>query len=80
MKQKRTRKRSRNTGAPNAADADSLFMTQPEVARLLKIANRSLERFRQEGRGPAFRRFGRRVLYGRSDVLRWADEQRHTST
>jgi hypothetical protein len=70
--------------APDRADnptiAGTPFLNQDEVAELLGIATRSLERFRQEGRGPAFRKFGRRVMYARDDVLSWADAQRRTST
>ena len=60
--------------------ADIPFLNQQEVADLLGIANRTLERFRYEGRGPPFRKFGRRVLYSLPDVMAWADGQRRTST
>lgn len=56
------------------------FMNQRTTAEFLGLSERTLERFRLEGRGPVFRRFGRRILYSRGDVLEWADAQRRTST
>jgi hypothetical protein len=64
-------------GVSPATDA---FMCQEATAELLGLSKRTLERFRLEGYGPPFRKFGRRVLYARSDVLSWADAQRRTST
>lgn len=57
-----------------------VFMNQRATAEFLGLSERTLERFRLEGRGPIFRRFGRRVMYARGDVLAWADAQRRTST
>lgn len=44
------------------------------------IAPATLERWRQEGRGPAFRKFGRRCLYAREDLLSWAGSRKRQST
>jgi hypothetical protein len=55
-------------------------MDQRATAELLGLSVRTLERFRLTGSGPAFRKFGRRVMYARSDVMAWADARRHTST
>lgn len=59
---------------------DTLFRTQEDAAKVLNLSPRTLERFRVEGRGPAFHKFGRRVLYSDPDLLDWAAEQRRTST
>jgi hypothetical protein len=39
-----------------------------------------LGRWRIEGKGPTFHRFGRRVVYGRQDLGTWAEAQRRQST
>src|SRR5262249_12290922 len=51
-----------------------------EAAELLRVSPITLGRWRIEGRGPPFRRFGRRVVYARCDLLSWADAQTHLST
>ena len=58
----------------------SPFLDQKAAASFLGISPRTLERFRLEGRGPVFHKFGRRCLYARADLLGWADAQRRTST
>ena len=57
-----------------------VFLDQRTAARFLGLSPRTLERFRLDGRGPVFRKFGRRCLYHRDDLLSWADGQRRTST
>ena len=49
------------------------FCTQSEAADFLRLSERTLERWRVEGDGPTFRRFGRRVVYAKSDLEAWAD-------
>lgn len=61
-------------------NSDSPFFDQDAAARFLGLSPRTLERFRLEGRGPVYRKFGRRCLYHRDDLLTWADAQRRTST
>jgi hypothetical protein len=56
------------------------YLTQDEAATLLRVSERSLERWRVEGQGPLFRRFGRRVVYARSDLFAWADQRVFQST
>ena len=46
----------------------------------LNLSPRTLERLRVEGRGPAFLKFGRRVMYSRADLVAWAESQRRLST
>jgi len=56
------------------------FLTQREAACLLRLSERTLERWRVAGDGPPFRAFGRRKLYGRRDLIEWADTRRRRST
>jgi hypothetical protein len=56
------------------------FLDQKATARLLGLSERTLERFRLEGSGPAYCKFGRRVMYQASDVMGWAECQKRTST
>ena len=56
------------------------FFTTNEAASLLRLAPRTLERFRLEGTGPTFRKLGRRVLYKHCDLMTWADSRVRQST
>lgn len=56
------------------------YMPQGPAADFLNLSPRTLERFRVEGRGPRFRKFGKRVVYSRVDLEAWADAQIRTST
>jgi hypothetical protein len=56
------------------------FAPQRQVAVFLGLSERTMERLRLEGRGPAFHKFGRRVMYRWRDDLEWADAQRRDST
>jgi len=40
-----------------------LFLTERDLARRWHVSTRSLQRWRRLGRGPAWLRLGRRVLY-----------------
>ena len=59
---------------------NSPYRTQPETAKKLRLSPRTLERMRVEGRGPRFRKFGRRVVYADEDVEAWADARAFSST
>jgi len=48
-----------------------VLLTQKECAELLRLSERTLERWRVIGGGPAFCKFGKRVLYPRADLDRW---------
>jgi len=60
------------------------YLTTKDVASLLHISVRTLERFRVEGTGPVFHKAGRgrraRVLYKLTDVQAWLAEQAFQST
>lgn len=59
---------------------ETLFLTQREAAALLRLSERTLERYRREGTGPPFCAFGRRRLYSRGDVFAWAEACKRIST
>lgn len=60
--------------------ASTPYMPQTQAAAFLGLSPRTLERFRVEGRGPAFLKLGRRVVYSLGDLVRWAEGQRRRST
>ena len=51
-----------------------------QAAKHLGISPRTLERWRIEGKGPSYRKFGKRVTYCESSLLEWAEGQTYTST
>ncbi|TFD50640.1 DNA-binding protein [Cryobacterium frigoriphilum] len=53
------------------------FLTQRELAELLRVPERTLEDWRLTTTGPPFLKFGRHVRYDVEDVLTWAREHRH---
>ena len=56
------------------------YLIQAEAAELLRLSSRTLERLRVTGDGPAFCRLGRRIVYRRADLERWATSRRFHST
>ena len=68
------------SGTTRNAFDDSPFLNQREAAALLRVSERSLERWRVEGTGPRFCCAGRRRLYRRSDIEAWAAERTYSST
>jgi hypothetical protein len=57
-----------------------VFLTVQEAAAFLRLSAVTLNRWRTEGQGPPYRKFGRRVLYGQSDLIGWAENQKRHST
>ena len=56
--------------------SESDWIDQNEAARLLDRSPRTLETWRLNGRGPAYRNInGVKVRYLRADVIRFRDEQ-----
>jgi hypothetical protein len=70
----------RRAKLPRLSDTPPVFFTVPEAAIFLRISVVTLGRWRIEGRGPPFRKFGRRVMYAYEDLLAWAKEQSRSST
>ncbi len=62
------------------ADSSRHYMNTREVAALLGLSPRTLDRYRVSGDGPAFHKFGNRVRYLRADVEAWASKRRRQST
>ena len=58
----------------------AVFLTTSEAGNFLRISPITLGRWRIEGYGPPFRKFGRRVVYSRDDLLAWANQQARSST
>jgi excisionase family DNA binding protein len=54
------------------------LLTQQQLAHELQVSLRTLERWRQEGTGPAFIRIGRFPRYRRADIDAWLERQRRT--
>jgi excisionase family DNA binding protein len=48
-----------------------VLLTQAETAELLRLSERTLERWRVVGGGPVFCKLGKRVLYRRADLDEW---------
>ena len=59
---------------------DTVFLTQPETAKLLRLSERTLERYRVSGFGPRFVKAGRRVLYRPADIEAWTDQRTFSNT
>jgi hypothetical protein len=53
------------------------YLTQPEVAELLRVPERTLEDWRLTHSGPPYSKLGRHVRYNIDDVIVWVREQRH---
>lgn len=57
------------------------FLTTQKAAEMLSLSPRTLEKMRIEGRGPVFRKLGRKkVVYAMDDLLAWADAGARRST
>jgi excisionase family DNA binding protein len=56
------------------------LLTQSETAKLLRLSERTLERLRVSGGGPAFVKLGRSVRYREVEVERWVEGRVVSST
>lgn len=64
----------------NNAGFPPRYLRTPEAARFLGLSDRTLEKHRIYGTGPAYRKIGGRVVYALDDLKAWADRGRKTST
>jgi excisionase family DNA binding protein len=55
-------------------------VTTEEAAKYLRLKKQTLEAWRLSGRGPAFLKLGRRVIYQRESLERFMSECQRTST
>ena len=56
------------------------LLTNKEAAELLGLKPNTLDIWRIQGKGPAYRKVGRLVRYSESDVISWIDAVTCTST
>ena len=56
------------------------YLRTPEAARFLSLSDRTLEKHRTYGTGPAYRKLGGRVVYALEDLQAWAERGTKTST
>jgi predicted DNA-binding transcriptional regulator AlpA len=56
------------------------LLNQREAAVVLRLSERTLERFRLTGGGPVFVKAGRRVLYREPDIEEWIASRTRAST
>jgi excisionase family DNA binding protein len=56
------------------------LLTQREAAILLRLSERTLERFRVQGTGPVYVKAGRLVRYREADLEEWIAARVVTST
>ena len=54
-------------------------ITQAELARRWRLSPRTLERWRWQGKGPAYLKIGGRIVYRKEDVAEFEIQQRKTS-
>lgn len=56
------------------------LLSNSETAALVGLKPNTLEVWRNQGKGPRYRKIGRLVRYSESDVLTWLDAQSRRST
>lgn len=56
------------------------YLRTPEAAEYIGLSERTLEKHRIYGTGPAYRKLGGRVVYCVEDLEAWADRGTVTST
>jgi excisionase family DNA binding protein len=55
-----------------------VLLTQQQVAEMLQVSVRTLERWRQNGSGPPFVKVGRSPRYRLADIERWLETSSET--
>ena len=58
----------------------SPFLNTAQAAHYVGLSRRTLETFRTQGRGPAFRKHGRYVRYHIADLEAWSQGRRRKET
>ena len=67
-------------GGTSMSGQTTRYLGTREAAAFLGLSPRTLDRYRVTGEGPAFHKFGSRILYAQSDLEEWAAARRMTST
>lgn len=71
---------ARNITPIRAAVVASVLLSPAQVCELVPgMTLRKLQRFRDEGRGPAHSKLGKTIVYREADVLAWVDRARVTT-
>ncbi len=67
-------------GAPQGdcdmTHANGEYLSTRKAAAVLGLSPRTLDRYRETGDGPAYHRFGQRIVYRRDDLDAWAAKRR----
>ena len=66
--------------AEATSDPTPHYLDNDEAAAFLKLSPRTLEKQRVRGSGPAYHKFGRRVVYAIADLQAWSAQRRYSST
>ena len=56
--------------------ANGEYLSTRRAAFLLGLSPRTLDRYRETGKGPAYHRFGQRIVYRQGDLDDWAAKRR----
>jgi excisionase family DNA binding protein len=65
---------------PHERSTQAIFLSPNQAADHLQVSKVTLARWRIEGHGPPFAKFGRVVRYDRAELLAWARSQTRQST
>lgn len=60
--------------------SDGPFLTPEQTAGHLKVKKSTLEKWRIEGRGPAYRKHGSVIVYHIDDINEWSKSRKRTKT
>lgn len=63
-----------------AKEQTAEFLTPKQAAGYLRVSKSYLDKLRVYGGGPNFLRFGRKILYRKSELNLWAAERSFSST
>lgn len=74
------RPRPSKSAAPAQPKPARALLDTPSAAKMIGMSSRTLEKWRTLGEGPPFLKFGRRVLYSRTDLESWIESRRRQST
>jgi len=69
-----------NGPAAKAAELTSKFVDEDVVADVTGRSVRTVQRWRAEGTGPVYYKFGQAVRYTIADLMAWAEAHRRHST
>jgi predicted DNA-binding transcriptional regulator AlpA len=57
--------------ADERAGQSAVFITEKSAAQILSLSHRTLQSWRQIGKGPPFVKLGRSIRYERTAVIGW---------